>query len=67
MTSTPKLISTKETCELLQISRATLTRWVQAGKTKEAAKGEGIRGERFFYRTDVVRLKKQLDSKKVAA
>ncbi len=52
-----KLISTAEAASELNVHRSTLTRMVEAGKIKPAARGEGIRGSMFFYRSEVERVK----------
>ncbi len=61
MTTNTKLLGTTEVCAELNISRATLTRWVQAGKIKPAVEGAGIRGPRFFYRSEVARVKRSFE------
>ena len=66
MTTNSKLANSAETCEVLRISRPTLTRWVQSGRIKVAVEGAGIRGPRFFYRSEVARIKRQLSNKAAA-
>jgi predicted site-specific integrase-resolvase len=53
VTKTPDLIASVEVCELLGIDRATLSRWVAAGRIKPAIQGPGTTGSRFFRRKDV--------------
>ena len=53
-TSTPDLIGSKEACRLLgDISRATLTRWVTAGRLHAAAKLPGTNGAYMFDREHI--------------
>ena len=56
-----KFITTEQAAEQLNVHRSTLTRWVQAGKVKPAVKGEGIRGEMFFYQSEINRVKRSLE------
>lgn len=60
MTTPTKLIGSAEACDLLHVSRPTLTRMVQSGKIKVAVEGTGVRGPRFFYRSEVERVAAKL-------
>lgn len=57
--SNGKLIGTAAAAAELNIHRSTLSRMVEAGKIKPAARGEGIRGSMFFYRSEIDRVKKR--------
>lgn len=56
---TPDLITTKVAAEILAVDHRTVTRWVDAGKLREVAKGAGVRGARFFARSDVEALRRE--------
>lgn len=47
------LIASKPACDLLEIDRSTLTRWVASGRIKPAVKLPGQTGAYLFYRADV--------------
>jgi excisionase family DNA binding protein len=47
------LIGSAEACQLLGVSRMTLTRWVQQGKLKAATKLPGDNGA-FLFKREVV-------------
>lgn len=54
------LIGTAQAARELNVHRSTLTRMVQSGKVKPAVKGEGLRGEMFFYPSEIRRVKRAL-------
>jgi predicted site-specific integrase-resolvase len=56
----PHLIGAADACDRLDIDRATLSRWVEAGKITPALTGRGRTGARFFDSTDVDRLHAEL-------
>jgi excisionase family DNA binding protein len=58
MPNQPTFIRSVEAAQLLGIDRSTLTRWVKAGKIAPIVRGEGVRGEMFFNRADVLALAK---------
>lgn len=47
------LISMKEACRILDKDKATLGRWVAAGKVTPVYKGEGRNGILLFNRPDI--------------
>lgn len=47
------LIPTIEAAAIVNVSVPTFNRWVEAGRIAEAAKAPGLRGARFFLRSDV--------------
>lgn len=55
-----KLIRTAQAAHELNVHRSTLTRMVRDGKIKPAVKGEGIRGEMFFYPSEIRRAQKRM-------
>lgn len=55
-TATPDLIGSAVACDLLGITRGTLSRWVAAGKLTPAQRLEGKTGAFLFVRADVERL-----------
>jgi excisionase family DNA binding protein len=56
MPSAPDLVGSDEAARLIGINRATLTRWVQAGKITPLMKLPGITGAVLFHRRDVEKL-----------
>lgn len=61
-----ELIGTAATAAELKVHRSTLTRMVQAGKIKPAVKGEGLRGEMFFYPSEVRRAKARMSAERAS-
>lgn len=53
VTKTPDLIGSAEACELLGIDRATISRWVAAGRLTPAIELPGRTGTRLFKRADI--------------
>lgn len=53
-----ELIRTKDAAAVLHVHRSTLTRMVETGKLKPAVRGEGVRGEMFFYASDIERMRR---------
>jgi predicted site-specific integrase-resolvase len=51
--STPDLLNSEQARTLLHCSRASLDRWVKAGKISPTIQLPGIRGARLFARADV--------------
>ncbi len=47
------LIPTVDAAAIVKVSVPTFNRWVEAGRITEAAKAPGLRGARFFLRSDV--------------
>ncbi|WP_157603058.1 helix-turn-helix domain-containing protein [Rathayibacter sp. Leaf299] len=66
MTANAKLISSAEAASELNISLPTLSRWVKAGKVRAAVEGKGIRGPRWFYRSEIARVKQTLERRSAA-
>lgn len=64
-TKTPPIGSAEAAAEL-GVSRSTVNRWADLGKLVPVFKGEGTRGARFFNRSDIDRLKRELESKRAA-
>ena len=62
----PDLIGTAQAARELNVHRSTLTRMVQAGKIKPAVKGDGLRGEMFFYPSEVRKVKARMASERAA-
>lgn len=60
----PDLVPSATVAELLDVDRATVTRWAQTGKLAAAAKAPGLRGANLFRREDVLNL---LDARSAAA
>ena len=60
MTKTPTdLIGTKEACLILDVDKATISRWVHAGKLAPVLRIGGKGNAAFvFKRTDVERIKR---------
>ena len=54
MDSADDLIGTPEAASILGVSRATMTRWVQAGELEPATKLPGLTGAALFHRSDIV-------------
>lgn len=50
------IIGSKEACTILDIDRATLSRWVAAGKITPAAKLPAKNGAFMFHRADIENL-----------
>ncbi|MGQ2915892.1 helix-turn-helix domain-containing protein [Microbacterium aurantiacum] len=61
-----ELLSTVAVAAELNIHRSTLSRMVKAGKIKTAVKGEGKRGEMFFYPSEVKRVKERMSAERAA-
>ena len=53
------LIGSLEASTILDVNRATFTRWVVLGYVPIAAKAPGLRGARLFRREDVEAFAKQ--------
>ncbi|MFM8155410.1 MAG: helix-turn-helix transcriptional regulator [Actinomycetes bacterium] len=53
----PTLVSAREVCELLHISRSGLDRWLDAGRLTPALKLPGKTGAYLFHRSDIEALK----------
>lgn len=53
-------LTTAEACEILAKDRATITRWVEAGKLTPAHKLPGRTGAFLFSRADVEKLAAEL-------
>lgn len=53
------LITTAEAAELLGVTPSTVNRMAATGRLPQAAKANGIRGARMFYRSDVEALAKE--------
>ena len=51
------LLESAETCELLNIDRSTLTRWVASGRIKPAMKLSGKTGAYLFDPSEVERVR----------
>lgn len=66
MATTKHLLSTAEVAAEVNRTHTTISRWVRAGKLRPVAEGEGIRGARFFRRSDVERIKRELDRNRAA-
>lgn len=58
---TPNYLGSAEVCDLLDIDRSTLTRWIQAGRIKAAMKLPGPKGAYLFDPAEVARVKADLD------
>lgn len=56
MSQPPDLIGSAETCDLLDIDRSTLTRWVAAGKVAPAVRLPGRTGALLFDRAVIVEM-----------
>lgn len=54
------LIPSAEACDILNIDRSTLSRWVSAGKIAPALKINGRTQPMFFERADVEALRKSM-------
>ena len=54
------LIGSAEAAELLGIDRATISRWVAAGRLTPAGKIPGLTGARMFHRKDVEALRERI-------
>jgi len=50
----PDLIGSAEACTILEVDKATLSRWVAAGTLKPAHKLPGRNGAYLFHRADIV-------------
>lgn len=59
-----ELLSTAKAADALNVHRSTLTRMVQAGKIKPAVKGEGVRGEMFFYPSEIRKAKARITAER---
>lgn len=66
MATKTRLIGSTETAEILGYSRATINKWAAEGKLVPVIKGDGKTGPRFFKRSDVERMKKDLSRKRAA-
>ena len=53
--STPKLLKTKEVCELFQVSKPTIYDWLRQNKIKSFK----IKSRRYFLRADIEAMIKQ--------
>lgn len=61
MPKTATLLTSAEVCATLGVHRATLSRWVAAGKLRPAFKLNGERGAFLFRPADVARLAARAD------
>lgn len=52
-TTDTELVSTKTAAEIAGLSVATINRWVREGRLTPIAEADGIRGARFYRRSDV--------------
>lgn len=50
---TPKLLNANQVAELCRVSVSTVAYWARTGVLKEAMRGTGKTGERFFRESDV--------------
>jgi excisionase family DNA binding protein len=50
---TPDLITSAEVCELLNIDKSTLSRWVHSGRLAPVYKMPGLRGGYLFDRRTI--------------
>jgi excisionase family DNA binding protein len=55
--TTTDLIGTKEACRILDVDKATISRWVHAGKLTPRLKLPSGNGAYLFARVDIERLK----------
>lgn len=58
--ATQIFLSTVEVAAIFRRDRSVINKWVKAGKIKPAIEGEGLRGPRFFRRTEVDRVLREL-------
>lgn len=58
------LIGTADAAEELHVHRSTITRMVEAGKLKPKVRGRGIRGEMFFTRAEIDRVKNSVGARR---
>lgn len=61
MKHTHALLTSGEACDHLGIDRSTLSRWVTTGRV-HATKLPGLRGAYLFTRTEIDRMKAEVDS-----
>jgi len=62
-TSTSDFLTTAQVAVELHRDRSVINKWVKAGKIKPVVEGEGLRGARFFRRSEVERVKRELGEK----
>lgn len=58
--ATNGFLTTAEVAAELHRDRSVINKWVKAGKIKPAIEGDGVRGARFFRRSEVDRIKREL-------
>lgn len=66
MANPEDLIPSVEATELLGVGRSTLTRWVQSGRLPEARKLPGKTGVRLFHRSDIERLRDEIEAERLS-
>lgn len=69
MHSDPDLLPSSEVCRVLDVNRATLTRWVaaQPPRITPALRLPGNRGAFLFHRDDVERIRAEIVAERRAA
>lgn len=60
MSNPPVLLTSAEVCDLLDIDRSTLSRWVALGRISAAVKLPGLRGAFMFDPEEVDRVKAEV-------
>lgn len=60
------LLPSSEVCKRLNISNSTLSRWVGAGRLTPHLKGQGIRGQMWFWPRDIDALERELQAEREA-
>ena len=55
-------LSTRQVADELGVGITTVNRWVRDGRLRPTVQGDGIRGARFFRRSDIDALDRELAS-----